>query len=107
VVARYADATVEVESVYGHPTLFNSEVSYQHSRALLEAAGQQTARASLTMGGEDFAHYLEMRGGVPGCIWMLGAQQDGTGDHHTPPFNPDEAVFWRGVLFWLVLTCCD
>ena len=81
-------------------------MSYQHSRALLEAAGQRTTQASLTMGGEDFAHYLERRGGVPGCIWMLGAQQEGTGDHHTPRFNPNEGVFWRGVLFWLILACC-
>ena len=28
-----------------------------------------------------------------------------TGDHHSPTFNPDETVLWRGVLFWLAIVC--
>lgn len=103
VVASYPDATVACEPIYGHPALANSPASYEQVKKLLTAAGQTTEKIELLMGGEDFAHYLELQGGVPGCMWMLGAAQEGGGDHHTPTFNPDESVFWRGVLFWLLL----
>ncbi len=104
IAARYADASVEVTPIYGHPALVNSPACYEAVKAQLESAEQRCAEIPLSMGGEDFAHYLEEQGGVPGSIWFLGAWQAGTGGHHTPTFNPDEAVFWRGVLFWLLLS---
>jgi metal-dependent amidase/aminoacylase/carboxypeptidase family protein len=76
-------------------------------RNILEKAAQKTAETELLMGGEDFAHYLELHGGVSGSMWFLGAWQQDTGDHHAPTFNPDETVFWRGVLFWLLLACSE
>ncbi|MBI2637224.1 MAG: amidohydrolase, partial [Parcubacteria group bacterium] len=107
VVSRYPDATVACEPIYGHPALANSPASYEHVNAVLQAAGEKTGLEELHMGGEDFAHYLELQGGVPGSMWLLGAAQEGSGDHHTPTFNPDESVFWRGVMFWLLLATSD
>jgi metal-dependent amidase/aminoacylase/carboxypeptidase family protein len=97
------DSHVLMEYMYGHPSLANSEIPYETVNTLLREAGEKTELQEINFGGEDFAHYLEHHNGVPGCMWLLGAQQPGSGAHHTPTFNPDETVFWKGVLFWLLV----
>ena len=92
--------TLECEKHYGHPALINAPEEVVTVMELLHGADQKTSPLEPKLGGEDFAHYLYK---VPGCMYMLGAYQQGCGDHHTPTFNPDESVFWRGVLFWLLL----
>lgn len=94
--------TVEFQRVFGHPALFNSESNYKGIEMVLAQAGEKLQEHEPILGGEDFAYYLQQ---VPGCIVMLGAKQEGSGDHHSPTFNPDESVFWKGVLFWLILAC--
>ena len=100
VVRRYADATVAVTPVRGHPSLINTAAEVERVGRLLQAAGQETEEDDTRFGGEDFAWYLHVR---PGCFWFLGAEGDGSADHHAPRFNPDPTVFWRGVRYWLVL----
>jgi hypothetical protein len=36
-------------------------------------------------------------------MFTLEAYTPGSGRQHTPLFNPDETVFWKGVLFWALL----
>jgi amidohydrolase len=100
VVRRYTDATVTVTPVRGHPSLINSPTEVERVRGLLHAGGLDTREDDIRFGGEDFAWYLRAR---PGCFWFLGAQGDGSGDHHAPRFNPDPTVFWHGVHYWLIL----
>jgi amidohydrolase len=100
VVEAYSDATCDIEFISGHPVLINDTTDFHHVHGLLQEAGQDVAVMPPTFGGEDFAYYLAK---VPGSMWFLGAHQEGTGSHHTPFFNPAEAVFWRGVQFWLLL----
>ena len=100
VVRRYADATVAVTPVRGHPSLINSGSEVEQVGGLLRAEGLETVEDDMRFGGEDFAWYLQAR---PGCFWFLGAQGGGSADHHAPRFNPDPAVFWRGVHYWLIL----
>ena len=97
---RYADATVAVTPVRGHPSLINAATEVEQVRRLLEAAGQETVEDDIRFGGEDFAWYLHAR---PGCFWFLGAETEDSADHHAPRFNPDPAAFWRGVHYWLIL----
>ncbi len=49
-----------------------------------------------SMGGEDFAFYLEH---VPGVFFRLGVQRPGAPFHplHSPEFDPDESAFATGV----------
>lgn len=100
-MARYPDATATVNAICGHPCLFNTPEDVGAVKRLLEQNGEQASdQLQPILGGEDFAHYLKSR---PGSFWMLGAHQEGTGDFHSPTFNPDPAVFWRGVHYWLLL----
>ncbi len=99
-VALRFPAEVEFKRVYGHPALINDSTSVRTVGELLRANDQSVEERERILGGEDFAHYLY---GAPGSFWMLGAYQEGSGDHHSPTFNPDERVFWQGVLYWLAL----
>ena len=100
IVAGFDGAKVECEKILGHPALHNTPEDVRVISNLLGRNGQQTEEHPPVLGGEDFAHYLLNR---PGAYFMLGAHQDGCGDHHMPTFNPDESVFWKGVLYWLSL----
>lgn len=99
-VAAQFGADVGFNRILGHPALINTPASFEQVSSILRDAGEQVEVHGTILGGEDFAHYLY---GVPGSFWMLGAYTPGTGDHHAPTFSPDESVFWKGVLFWLLL----
>lgn len=101
VVESLGAELAEVKLIYGHPSLINDGRAFIRAELLLHEAGQATAIQSPILGGEDFAHYLYK---VPGCMWFLGAHTATSGgDHHSPTFNPDESVFWRGGLLWILL----
>src|SRR5262249_45344107 len=57
-VRRYADATVTVTPVRGHPSLINTADEVTQVRRWLEAAGEETMEDEIRFGGEDFAWYL-------------------------------------------------
>ena len=51
-----------------------------------------------TMGGEDFANYQQV---VPGVFFFLSSSDPEKGTdipHHSPRFNIDEDVMWRGAI---------
>jgi amidohydrolase len=100
VVARYPDAAVTVTPIEGHPSLVNAPAEVERVRRLLRTSGEQTDEGEMRFGGEDFAWYLRAR---PGCFWFLGAHRPSSADHHAPRFDPDPAVFWRGIHYWLIL----
>lgn len=100
IVAMYEGASVEVNYIKGHPMTFNDTRDYELINSLLNNSGETTEELELLLGGEDFGHYLRR---VPGSMWCLMATQPGSGATHTPTFNPDESLFWKGVYFWLLL----
>jgi amidohydrolase len=104
IVNRSPGSSVEVTKINGHPSLINDTEDFARVRGILERAGEEVEIITPQLGGEDFAHYLYR---VPGSAWMLGANQNGCGDHHTPIFNPDESVLRKGVLFWLLLATSE
>jgi len=91
---------VECQKMGGHPALINDAKAYEKVVGLLQGAGQKFEIHPPVLGGEDFAHYLYQK---PGCFTFLGVYQPGSGDHHQGNFNPDETVFWQGVLYWTLL----
>ncbi len=101
-VAASMDAKItDVQLIHGHPALVNDYSAYTDAAVLLMTNGEEVTGMNPLLGGEDFAHYA-MR--VPSAMFMLGAHTPNSGgDHHSPTFNPDESVFWKGVHFWLLL----
>lgn len=99
-VADSMEAELEVTPFYGHPALHNDPEIFKSVSALLSRNGQEVRDIPPLLGGEDFAHYLY---GVPGAMFLLDAYKPGSGGQHSPTFNPDESLFWKGVLFWALL----
>ncbi|MBI3211655.1 MAG: amidohydrolase [Simkania negevensis] len=84
----------------GYPLLCNDETSYAFVESHLKEHGFKTEKAPPLFAGEDFSYFLQK---CPGSYWCLGAAGQEIADHHTPTFNPDESVLWRGVAFWALL----
>lgn len=57
-------ASVEIERIYGHPALFNNGECFKKVHSLLRAVDQQCVVTEPSLGGEDFAHYLNARPGT-------------------------------------------
>src|SRR3954451_59438 len=90
---------VETEVTHGVPPVINDATAIE----VLHDAVQQTLGSSAiaptdqSLGGEDFAWYLE---DVPGAMARLGARpptQDTSGDLHTPAFDPSEEAISLGT----------
>lgn len=95
---------IEVKEIYGHPALINSDKIHGKVHKILSYHEQNYCETIPMLGGEDFAYYLYE---VPGAMFQLGAHQKETGDFHSPTFNPNESVFWKGVLFWLLIATSE
>ena len=100
VVSGFSSATVEFDRVLGHPATINSPNHVQRLAETLMANDRMYCDHPPMLGGEDFAYYLQK---VPGAMFMLGAGRERCGPIHSPTFNPDESVLWRGVHFWLLV----
>ena len=99
-VARAHGLTAKTKYQFGTPILVNRKESIDRMARAFRALGGRESEIKPTMGGEDFACYLER---VPGCFGFLGAG-DGTPataqSFHHPRYNIDEkALAWGSALF--------
>lgn len=92
-------AEVDVEYVRGVPPVINDRAT----TAILEAAAREAlgpdrvSEAEVSMGGEDFAFYLQH---VPGTMFRLGVGRPDASeavDIHQPGFDVDESAIGYGV----------
>ncbi len=88
----------------GLPPVVNDEQAVQLQRAAVhEALGTAAlARTEQSMGGEDFAWYLEH---VPGALARLGVRPPGAAvfDLHQGSFDIDESALEVGVRYTVAL----
>lgn len=79
----------------GYPSLNNNpEVNGRLKQVAAEIAGEERIiDEPFGMGAEDFAY---MAREAPGSMFLLGAQVQGGGGHHTPIFDIDESVLPLG-----------
>jgi amidohydrolase len=96
---------VSTEVTHGVPPVMNDAAAVEVlQRVVVETMGQgAVAPTDQSLGGEDFAWYLEH---VPGAMARLGvtpAGADPAADLHTPGFNPDEDAIAVGMT---VLASC-
>jgi amidohydrolase len=98
-VAAGTGAEVDIDYVRGVPPVVNDRAT----TAILEAAARQAlgpdrvSEAEVSMGGEDFAFYLEQ---VPGTMFRLGVGRPGATesmDIHQSTFDVDESAIACGV----------
>jgi amidohydrolase len=96
---------VSTEVTHGVPPVMNDAAAIEVlQRVVVETMGPgAVAPTDQSLGGEDFAWYLEH---VPGAMARLGVRPagvDSAADLHTPGFNPDEDAIAVGMT---VLASC-
>ena len=97
-VAAATGSQVEVAFVSGYAALINTPAEAERALKLgARMLGKENAlvRESPSMGGEDFAYYLER---VPGVFWHLGCSNHLPAPTlHSRDFVPDERCLPIGV----------
>ena len=88
-VATSFGGTAEVQYTAGPPVTYNDAQLYEFARQTARAAGLIERQAPASLGGEDFAYYLEK---IPGMFSLIGT---GIGPvNHNPKFIADpQALF--------------
>lgn len=102
IVSHTAEAlgtTANVNYEFGYPPVINSYEAVALLRPILEqvVGEDNVALPEITMGGEDFAYYLQQ---VPGVFVFMGTRNPAKGltaSHHNPKFTFDEDIFPTSV----------
>ena len=98
IVSHTAEAlgtTAAIDYQFGYPPVVNSRESVAFLRPILQrAVGEDNVvEPEISMGGEDFAYYLQH---VPGAFVFVGTRNEAKGftaPHHNPKYTFDEDIF--------------
>lgn len=98
-ISAASDCKAEIKYVFGYPSVVNDpEYVDALSEVMENIYGEGTAETMApSMGGEDFAYYLEK---VPGCLYYIGIENPEKGciyNVHNTKFVLDEDAFAVGV----------
>lgn len=97
-----SNAEIEIEYFEGLPAVVNDPLATSIARqAAVDVIGEQQVgnQAAPSLGGEDFAFYLQQ---VPGCLVRFGAQVSGdrVGPAHSGRYDFNEAVLGYGAAWF-------
>ncbi|MGB9666537.1 MAG: M20/M25/M40 family metallo-hydrolase, partial [Candidatus Cryosericum sp.] len=89
----------------GYPPVINSADSVAFLRPLLEqtVGAGNVVLPEISMGGEDFAYYLQQ---VPGAFVLMGTRNEAKGltaPHHNPHFTFDEDIFPIAITMFIAV----
>ena len=91
----------EIDGIF-YPATINHKESVEDVIDILKPL-DKVQEVDLTMGGEDFAFYLNK---TKGAFIALGLYNEDKGiiyPHHHPKFNVDEEVLWKGTAIYALL----
>lgn len=98
VAGMYGAAFPNFEIIKGYPSLSNNKAAVDYvvaeARKVL-TAGDVIELQDPSMGGEDFAFYLES---VPGAMYRLGVGSNSRFFLHTPTFDFDDGAIRNGIM---------
>ena len=102
-VAFGAEITLDYED--GYPPTINHESACEKALKASQAiVGDAAGSPYLSMGGEDFAYYLQK---VPGCFFFVGSSPEGRDPmsvpHHCSHFDIDERALLVGASVFVEL----
>ena len=104
-IARAYDAEIILDYKDGYPpTVNHTEPTKKVLQAANRVVGDNAAAPYLSMGGEDFAYYLQK---TPGCFFFVGSAPNEKElfetPHHCSHFNMDEKALLIGSSIYLNL----
>jgi len=96
-ISKLTNAKIKWKSTYACPGVINDEdltnLIVSSSKLAIGQNNVETLRTS-SMGGDDFAYYLEK---IPGAYFRIGSYDGNTEDIHTSDFNVDEECIFAGI----------
>jgi amidohydrolase len=104
-IAKTYDAEILFKYKDGYPpTINHTEPTKKVLKAAHKVVGDKAGMPYLSMGGEDFAYYLEK---IPGCFFFVGSAPNEKElfetPHHCSHFNMDEKALLIGSSIYLNL----
>ena len=104
-IAKTYNAEITLDYKDGYPPTINHVDSTEKVlKAANRIVGQKAGMPYLSMGGEDFAYYLQK---IPGCFFFVGSAPNGNElfetPHHCSHFNMDEEALLIGPSIYLNL----
>ncbi len=98
-------AEFEIDGVY-YPATINHADSVDDLIKILKPL-DDVIEADLTMGGEDFAFYLNKTKGAFIALGLYNEEKGIIHPHHHPKFNVDEDILWKGTAIYSLLAFYD
>ena len=107
IVAGYSKAwrcggNVELGMVAAYPPVLNDPQAVDDLTEILSSLDTVTTMEP-TMGGEDFAFYLERTKGAFIGLGIYNEEKGITSPHHHPKFDVDESILWKGTAIHALL----
>jgi amidohydrolase len=90
-----------IDGVYYPPTINNDE-SVEDVIEILQPL-DKIEEVDLTMGGEDFAFYLNKTNGAFIALGLYNEDKGIIHPHHHPKFDVDEEILWKGTAIYSIL----
>ncbi|MCG3222100.1 MAG: amidohydrolase [Candidatus Heimdallarchaeota archaeon] len=91
----------EIGGIYYPPTINHAE-SVDNLIEVLKPL-DEVKEADLTMGGEDFAFYLNKTKGAFIALGLYNEEKGIIHPHHHPKFDIDEEILWKGTAVYALL----
>ncbi|MFW9852370.1 MAG: M20 family metallopeptidase [Candidatus Thorarchaeota archaeon] len=91
----------EIDGIFYPPTI-NHEESVANLTEILKPL-DKVVEADLTMGGEDFAFYLNETKGAFIALGIYNEEKGIIHPHHHPKFDVDEEILWKGTAIYTLL----
>ncbi|MHA1199785.1 MAG: M20 metallopeptidase family protein [Candidatus Heimdallarchaeaceae archaeon] len=91
----------EIGGIYYPPTI-NHDDSVDDVIEILKPLGE-VEEVELTMGGEDFAFYLNKTKGAFIALGLYNEEKGIIHPHHHPKFDLDEDILWKGTAIYSIL----
>ncbi|MHA1993659.1 MAG: M20 metallopeptidase family protein [Candidatus Hodarchaeales archaeon] len=86
-----------------YPPLINDAQTIDEISRILEGTKLKYVSMDPSMGGEDFAFYLQKTKGAFLTLGIYNEEKGITSPHHHPQFDVDEAVLWKGTALYSIL----
>ena len=86
-----------------YPPLINDDQAIDDVKRILSDTELEVVGVDPSMGGEDFAFYVQE---VKGAFLALGTYNEEKGitaPHHHPKFQVDEEIMWKGTAVYSLL----
>ena len=91
------------DDMIAYPPLINDAETIDDVIEILKDTDLNPITMKPSMGGEDFAFYVQKTKGAFFTLGILNEEKGITAPHHHPKFRVDESILWKGTALYSIL----